>query len=149
MPSYRGSMVEDNEPPDMKVPATILPHKGVDAVKTLSDAMVRLNMGEFEGEFHYAAVVYIASLKRFILLYRHAGQPWSVDNFKILKKNKEESLDMVDMNKDIQELINKCQGIKPIASVMPRRKTRKADRRHRRRHTQTRNQSRKKMPQDT
>ena len=147
MPSYRGSMIEENEPPDMKIPATILPHKGIDAVKTLSDAVVRLNMGEFAGEFHYAAVVYIATLGRFILLYRHAGQPWSVDNFKILKKNKEESLDMVDMNKDIQELINKCQGITPIASVMPRRKTRKVGRRHHRRN-QNRTQSQRRMKRD-
>jgi hypothetical protein len=139
-------MVEENEPPDMKVPATILPHKGDKAVKTLSDAVVRLNMGEFEGEFHYAAVVYIGTLNRFILLYRHAGQPWSVDNFKILKKNKEESLDMVDMNKDIQELINKCQGIKPIASVSPRRKTRTG--RHRHRRLQNRTQTRKKRHRD-
>jgi len=143
MPSYRGSMTEENEPPDMKIPATILPHKGVDAVKNLSDAVIRLNMGEFEGEYHYAAVVYITNLNRFILLYRHAGQPWSVDNFKILKKNKEESLDMVDMNKDIQDLIGKCQGIKPIPFVNRRQKTRKTGRRRHHRH-----QSRKKTTKD-
>jgi hypothetical protein len=138
MPSYRGSIQVENEPPDMKIPATILPHKGIDSVKTLSDAVVRLNMGEFDGEFHYAAVVYISNLKRFILLYRHAGQPWSVDNFKILKKNKEESLDMVDMNKDLQELINECQGIHPITSVSIRRKSRKTVRRQTRNRSQTR-----------
>lgn len=143
-------MVEENEPPDMKVPAAILPHTGEKAVKRLTDAVVRLNLGEFEGDYHYAAVVYIINLKRFILLYREVGQPWSADHFKILKKYKNESLDMVDTNKDIQEIINKCQGIKPI-SLKQQKTPKKMSRRHRQNHLhqrKSRKQSQKKQELD-
>jgi hypothetical protein len=124
MPSRRGYEEEDS-PPDMKVPATILPNRGKDSVLGLSEAVIRLNLGEFDGDLHYAAVVYLKKNGHFIMLYREAGEPWSVDNFKILEKKKEDSLDIVDGDIRIQEFMNDIQGIRPVAPIIKKRRKQK------------------------
>lgn len=114
MPANRGSMREEHENPDTKVPITYIPRRGHNSSSRLSTIVMRLNLGEYNSKFHYGALAYLHNLQRYIFLYRHVNRPWTVDNFVLLKKRKEESLDMIDSNKKIQDIMNKCQGIKPV-----------------------------------
>jgi hypothetical protein len=125
MPANRGSMREDHDAPDTKVPITYIPRLGKNACTRLSVIIVRLNMGEYNSVFHYGAMAYLSNLKRYVLFYRIATQPWSVDQFIPLKKHKEDSLDMIDRNKRIQHLINQCQDIVPVRLTRKRKNKRK------------------------
>jgi hypothetical protein len=122
MPANRGSMREEHDAPDTKVPITYVPRTGSNRSTKISTTIVRLNLGEYNSQFHYGALAYISSLKKYVLFYRVATDPWTVDRFIVLKKRKEDSLDMIDTDKKIQELMDKCQGMIPVSN---RKKTRK------------------------
>lgn len=131
MPSTRGSG-EENDPPDTKIPRAIIPYKGPGKITKLSAGVASLGLGQFESEFHYTAIMYLDNLKRFVLLYREATQPWSVDNFKLLRKTYDESMDMLDTNKDLQEFVNSIQTLGTFSAT--RRRRRKTHKMTRRRH---------------
>lgn len=114
MPANRGSMREETDNPDTKVPITYIPRTGVDACTRLSTIVMRLNLGDYDSRFHYGSLAFLKNIQRYIFLYRDANRPWTVDNFILLKKNKEDSLDMIDSNKKIQDIMNQCQGIEPV-----------------------------------
>lgn len=113
MPAHRGSLEQDDNP-DTKVPITYIPRTGEDKCTRLSTIVTRLNLEDYESKFHYVAMAYLQNIKKYILLYRVATQPWSVDNFLLLKSNKEDSLDIIDTSKKIQALMNRCQGLIPV-----------------------------------
>lgn len=128
MPANRGTMREEHDNPDTKVPITYIPRKGYNSSSRLSTIVMRLNLGEYDSKFHYGALAYLSNLQRYIFLYRDANRPWTVDNFVLLKKNKEDSLDMIDTNKKIQNIMNNCQGIEPVGYT--RKNTRKNKRKN-------------------
>lgn len=119
MPETRGS---NDDAPDTKVPVTYVPKDGPESCKTLSSIVARLNLGNYNGSYHYGALAYLDNLKHYVLLYRVADKPWSVDNFRLLSPSKDDSLDTIDSDKSIQDLIDKCQGIIPVKKPKPSRK---------------------------
>ena len=121
MPEKRGSMREDNEIPDTKVPVTYVPRSGQNSSTRISVIVQRLNLGDFNSRFHYGAMAYVSNIKKYVLFYRVATHPWTVDQFVVLKKYKEASLDMIDGSKKIQDLINKCQGLIPVRNTRKRK----------------------------
>ena len=125
MPANRGSMREETDDPDTKVPITYIPRVGKESCKQLSTIVIRLNIGDYNSKFHYGALAYLQNISRYIFLYRHVNRPWTVDNFTLLKRNKEDSLDMIDTSKKIQRIMNKCQGIEPVGYTRKRKRRNK------------------------
>lgn len=125
MPAIRGSFHEEPEHPDTKVPVAFVPRRGEDSCRKISTIVSRLNLGDYNSQFHYGAIAYLKNIGSYIFLYRSVTQPWSVDNFVPLKKNLEDSLDIIDSDAKIQKIINECQGIKPLKF---RKKTKKHNR---------------------
>jgi hypothetical protein len=125
MPANRGSMREETDTPDTKIPVTYIPRMGKDSSTRLSTIVIRLNLGDYDSKFHYGALAYLQNIHRYIFLYRHVNRPWTVDNFVLLKKNKEDSLDMIDSSKIIQSIMDKCQGIEPIGYTRKIKRKRK------------------------
>jgi hypothetical protein len=121
MPAHRGSLEQDDNP-DTKVPITYIPGTGEYKCTKLSTIVTRLNLGDYESEFHYGAMAYLQNIKKYILLYRVATQPWSVNNFLLLKSNKEDSLNIIDTSKKIQAFMNKCQGLIPVKYTRKRKR---------------------------
>lgn len=133
MPANRGSMRESHDNPDTKVPITYIPRIGDESCTRLSTIVMRLNLGDYNANFHYGALAFLKNIQRYIFLYRNANQPWSVDNFMLLKKNKEDSLDMIDSSKKIQRFIDQCQDIRPVG-ITRKRKVLGKKRKHKRTH---------------
>jgi len=129
MPANRGSMREETDNPDTKVPITYIPRTGTEACTRLSTIVMRLNLGDYDSKFHYGALAYLRNIQRYIFLYRDVNRPWTVDNFVLLKKNKEDSLDVIDSSKKIQAIMNKCQGIEPVGFTRKRKQNSKGKRR--------------------
>jgi len=114
MPEFRGFKNEESPLPDTKIPTTVIPRKGDKKCTVLSESVNRLNRGEYNGRFHYSAIVYLQNLKRYVLLYRKSTKVWSVDNFVLLQKTLDASMNMVDTNEKLQKYIHKIHDIQPI-----------------------------------
>jgi hypothetical protein len=132
MPSTRGSG-EEHDLPDTKIPRAIIPHHGDAKITKLSAGVTSLGLGEFQSEYHYAAMMYLENLGKFVLLYREAGQPWSVDNFKVLRKTFDDSMNMLDTNKDLQTFMNGIQALSTFGAKPLTRRRRQRTRQTRRR----------------
>ena len=130
MPAIRGFKTGESPLPDTKIPATVVPRRGEDKCTILSDCVSRLNSGKYNGNFHYAAIVYLQNLKRYVLLYRKSTDKWSVDNFILLQKNLESSMNMVDTNEKLQKFIRKVHDIRPVGYTKRTKRTQNTTRKN-------------------
>ena len=98
--------------PDTKIPVVILPKD----IKDLQSAVVELNLGNYNASSHYAAIAFITAFDKYVLFYRSPFNAWNLTNIHLLKKDKMDSLYMVDSNKKLQTIMNKELGLTPITS---------------------------------
>lgn len=117
---HRGSNPEPEKHPDTKIPITVLPKE----INDLQSAVVELNLGHYEANDHYAAMSYIAALETYVLFYRNPPNPWSLKHIRLLKPDMMDSLFMVDGDKELQELMNREMGIRPVKFHSTRRRGR-------------------------
>ena len=109
MSTIRGNL-HISEYPDTKIPRAIFPDTG-DGYKI--DSVIRLlNLGEHNASRHYAAIVPIHNLDKYVLFYRTPGRAWTSRNMRILKSTLEDSLYMLDKNKKLHRLIERTTGLK-------------------------------------
>jgi len=104
--------------PDTKIPVTVLPKD----IKDLQSAIVELNLGNHNSSSHYAAIAFITAFNKYVLFYRSPFNQWNLKNIFLLKKDKLDSLYMVNSSKKIQHIINKELGLTPIVSTNKQQK---------------------------
>ena len=117
---------DEEHHPDTKIPVVILPKD----IKDLQSAVVELNLGNYNASSHYAAIAFITAFDKYVLFYRSPFNPWNLTNIHLLKKDKMDSLYMVDSNRKLQTIMNKELGLTPIMSVGKQRKRFSKTRRH-------------------
>ena len=108
----------ENTNPDTKIPRVIFPEypDGLTHKKwgyKISVAVILLNLNTFDSDKHYAAMIPIETLNSYVLFYRKPFGSWEHDNMIVLKKDKAESLKMLDTNKRILSKLQNIIGIKP------------------------------------
>lgn len=138
MPTTTRGSFNETEYPDTRVPRAIFPDISGDY--ELNNAVVMLNLGNYDSDRNYAAIVRIHQLDSYVLFYRPVGGTWTVRNMRPLKKTLDDSLYMLDSNKSIHRLIEKVTGISRKDSL---RRTRRNRRRRRSRTMRARRRPRR------
>lgn len=138
MPTHtRGTNVDEGEP-DTVVPRAIFPD--TDGGYELQSAVVMLNLGEYDSDKHYAAMVLIRNLNTYVLFFRPVGGIWTIGNMRVLTPDKNDSLSMLDEDIHLRKTVYNVIGITPKTGRRRniRRKTTKHSNKKRYRNTKKR-----------
>lgn len=88
----------------------------------LSTAIMRLNLGEFEGDKFHLAIAFIKNIDSYVCLIKK--EVFTVDQFIILDKSLMESRYLMEEDEEVLKQVNRIMNLETV-KINKKRKTRK------------------------